>query len=103
MEPLFWLIPDRIAGCAGPNQQPWNIAGLRQTGIRAVLSINDGELCHPEGFAREGIVYACLPLSPNVPSRPGDLERCLNVLPHVYSFLCEQMKMITQCWFIAPR
>lgn len=81
-----------IAGRAGPNRQPWNIARLRHAGFGAVLSVNDGELCHPEDFEREGIVYACMPLSANAPPQPGDLEYCLSVLPAAYRFLCTQIE-----------
>lgn len=92
MEHLFWLIPGLIAGRAGPNRQSWDVAKLRQAGIGAVLSVNDGELCHPEDFARVGMVYACMPLSPNAPPRPGDFEYCLRVLPDAYLFVYTQIK-----------
>lgn len=92
MHHLFWLIPGVIAGRAGPNREPWSIAELRAAGIRAVLSVNDGELCHAEDFAQAAIVYACMPLSPNAPPRPGDLEHCLQVLPQAYDFVCVQIR-----------
>ncbi|MGH8398304.1 MAG: dual specificity protein phosphatase family protein [Gammaproteobacteria bacterium] len=92
MEHVFWLVPNLIAGRAGPNRQPWDLARLHQAGFGAVLSVNDGELCHPEDFKREGIVYARMPLSANAPPQPGDLEHCLSILPNAYLFLCSQIE-----------
>lgn len=91
LQHLFWLIPGTIAGRAGPNREPWRMSEFRRAGIGAVLSVNDGEGCHPEDFARAGITYTCMPLSPNAPPRPGDLEHCLHVLPDAHAFLRAQI------------
>lgn len=91
MQDIFWLIPGRIAGRAGPNRLPWTVGELQQAGFGAVLSVNDGELCHADEFARLGIEYACMPLSPNAPPLPGDLELCVKVLPRAYEFVCAQL------------
>ncbi|MEJ7731003.1 MAG: hypothetical protein WKG00_17525 [Polyangiaceae bacterium] len=60
MREVFWLIPDRVAGRPGPDRVPWDLAAMRDAGIGAVLSVNDGLLCHPEDFASVGIEYACI-------------------------------------------
>lgn len=86
MREIFWAIPGRLAGRAGPNLRPWSIAELSAGGIAAVLSVNDGELCHPLDFEQAGMSYACVPLSENAPPRPGDVELCVQALPQAYAF-----------------
>lgn len=86
MEHIFWVVPNLLAGRCGPNEQPWSLQRLRRSGFGAVLSVNDGALCHPEDFAREGLAYACIPLSSNAPPFDGDLDHCLRALPAAFSF-----------------
>jgi len=86
MEHVFWLVPERVAGRCGPNEQDWDLAHLRASGIGAVLSVNDGELCIAEEFAEQGLAYACIPLSNNAPPSEGDLEHCLRALPEALAF-----------------
>jgi dual specificity protein phosphatase-like protein len=92
MENLFWLIPARLAGRPGPDRALWSLASLRDAGIGAVLSVNDGLLCHPEDFKAYGISYACIPLSENAPPQPGDNEICLRALPVAYTFVQQQIR-----------
>jgi protein-tyrosine phosphatase len=91
MDHIFWLVPNLLAGRCGPNEQPWYLEHQRQSGIGAVLSVNDGELCRPEDFAQQGLAYACIPLSKNAPPCDGDLEYCLSVLPAALSFAEESI------------
>lgn len=86
MDHVFWLVPERVAGRCGPDEQDWDLAHLRASGIGAVLSVNDGELCIAEEFAEQGLAYACIPLSNNAPPCEGDLEHCLRALPEALSF-----------------
>jgi protein-tyrosine phosphatase len=86
MDQIFWLVPNVLAGRCGPNERPWDLAHLRQSGIGAVLSVNDGAHCDPDDFAREGLAYACIPFSSNAPPCNGDLEHCQDVLPAALSF-----------------
>lgn len=87
MQNLFWLIPDKLAGRPGPDRAPWKLAALRDAGIGAILSVNDGLLCHPADFRALGIVYACVPLSDNAPPQPGDDATCLRALQVAYDFV----------------
>ena len=89
MRHVFWLIPDVLAGRPGPDREPWDLEELSLMGIGAVLSVNDGLLCHREDFALAGIEYRCLPLSPNAPPRPGDLEHCRRTLPEALRFVTD--------------
>jgi protein-tyrosine phosphatase len=92
MQHLFWLIPNVLAGRSGPAKDPWNLRDLRRGGIGAVLSVNDGALCHPDDFENAGLLYKCLPLSPNAPPQPGDLEHCVSVLPDAYDYVVSNEK-----------
>jgi len=91
MDQIFWLVPNVLAGRCGPNERPWHLAHLRQSGIGAVLSVNDGALCEPEDFARQGLAYACIPFSNNAPPCEGDLEHCQSALPAALSFARENI------------
>jgi protein-tyrosine phosphatase len=86
MRNVFWLREGVIGGRSGPNRDPWDPAELAAGGIGAVLSVNDGELVHPEDLAGVSIDYCCVPLSDAAPPRPGDLETCLDALPRALSF-----------------
>jgi protein-tyrosine phosphatase len=91
MDHVFWVIPEKLAGRPGPDRAPWNVAALRAGGIGAVLSLNDGVLCHPQDFQTHDISYACMPLSDNAPPLPGDDRICLEVLPRAYEFVSSQL------------
>ena len=87
MDKVFWLIPQKLAGRPGPDTEPWDLASLREGGIRAVLSVNDGRMCNPKDFHINGINYACIPFPKNIPPINGDEEICLSVLPEAYTFV----------------
>lgn len=91
MQNLFWLIPGKLAGRPGPDRAPWKPAALRDAGIGAVLSVNDGLLCHPADFRACGIAYSCVPLSDNAPPQPGDDATCLRALPTAHAFVKEHV------------
>jgi protein-tyrosine phosphatase len=91
MDKIFWVLPNKLAGRPGPDQEPWNLSALHDGGIGAILSVNDGLLCRPDDFGALGIAYACVPLSDNAPPRPGDDQICLQALPHAYAFAQAQM------------
>lgn len=101
MKHVFWLIPDRLAGRPGPDDQAWDLLALRGAGIGAVLSVNAGAMCEPEEFASAGITYACFPLSDWVPPQPGDAQVCKSMLPQAYSFVQSQLehghKVLVHC------
>jgi len=92
MDKLFWLIPGRLAGRPGPDQEPWDLKSLRTGGIGAILSVNDGLSCPPDDFKAHGISYACMPLANNAPPLPGDDQICLRVLPQAYRFVQTEMR-----------
>ncbi|MFQ5936748.1 MAG: dual specificity protein phosphatase family protein [Acidiferrobacterales bacterium] len=92
MDKLFWVVPGELAGRAGPDREPWDLACLRQGGIGAVLSVNDGALCHPQDFESHGIRYRCIPLSDNAPPLPGDDATCRLALPRAYAFATAEIE-----------
>ena len=92
MRHVFWLIPGKVAGRAGPDQSPWDVSHLKANGIDAVLTVNDGFLVKPEEFAKHGIDYAHIPFSANAPPIPGDIEICLSALPKAFTFVQTAVK-----------
>ena len=89
MRHVFWLRPGIIGGRTGPNKDLWNPRELAGGGIGAIISVNDGELVHPDELAAAGIDYACIPLSDTAPPLPGDLETCAAALPAALAFALE--------------
>lgn len=87
MDKVFWVIERELAGRSGPDQDPWHLGRLKAGGIGAVLSVNDGTLCHPRDFEAVGMGYACIPLSANAPPLPGDERLCMEALPAAYYFV----------------
>jgi protein-tyrosine phosphatase len=90
MQHVFWLLPGRLAGRAGPNRVPWDLRALRAQGIDAVLSVNDGEACDLAEFAAQGLQYRCVPFPPNEPPLAGDEKICRQGLPVAYEFVRAQ-------------
>jgi protein-tyrosine phosphatase len=91
MDKLYWVIPGKLAGRPGPDRAPWSVEALLQIGIRAVLSVNDGLLVHPEDFDAHGVAYACVPLSDNAPPVKGDDRHCEEALPIAYHFAATEI------------
>ncbi|HTV52886.1 MAG TPA: dual specificity protein phosphatase family protein [Steroidobacteraceae bacterium] len=91
MDKIFWLLPGRLAGRSGPDRDPWDPDALLTAGIRAVLSVNDGEACDANAFAARAMPYACVPLSTNAPPLPGDALICREALPRAYAFVAAQL------------
>ena len=91
MKNVFWLIDQKIAGRAGPDLTPWDIAELRAGGIGAVLSVNSGIACDPEEFAQHEITYSCIKMPANEPPKPPDDDACFAALPRTYAFIEEQL------------
>ena len=92
MEHVFWLEKGKIAGRTGPNSNSWNPGDFVDNGFSAIISVNDGELCHIEDIENAGLAYECIPMSENAPPRPGDKEKCLNNLPRAYKFIKSHLR-----------
>ena len=93
MDHVFWLHDNFVGGRPGPNLIPWNLLDLRDAGIGAILSVNDGELVHANDLSALDIDYFCSPLSENAPPRLGDMEICLANLPKGYEFVLKNRKL----------
>ncbi len=90
MEPLFWLIPGRLAGRVGPAAAPWRLEALRAAGIQAVLSLADdqGDL---GALGAAGFAHASLPLPPTEPADAATERACLARVPRAFAFLDAQL------------
>ena len=86
MKNVFWLRKRVIGGRSGPNRDAWSPTELAESGIGAILSVNDGELVHAADLADAGISYKCVPLSDAAPPRIGDLEMCVEALPRALQY-----------------
>jgi len=97
MEHVFWLEPGKLAGRPGPNRVPWTPEALRELGIAAVLTVNDGEGCDFARIAAAGLEHCLVPLPPNEPPQPGDEELCRSSLPSAYDFVKLSTREIGPC------
>ncbi|WP_027250710.1 protein-tyrosine phosphatase family protein [Photobacterium halotolerans] len=86
MKDLFF-IDESVSGRCGPDKLMWDLDELKRNNIRAILSVNDGELVHTSRLSELGIVYGHIPLSSNVPIQSGDLEFCVEALPRIVEFI----------------
>lgn len=91
MHSVFWLREGEIAGRSGPDRDPWDPQELADSGIGAVLSVNDGILVYPDILQKVGIEYRCVPLTDSAPPQPGDLEICVNALPGALEFVLSSL------------
>lgn len=93
MDHSFWIHDNLVGGRPGPNLIAWNLSDLKDGGVRAILSVNDGELVHIEDLDVLGIDYLCAPLSEDAPPREGDIEICLESLPAGFDFVTKNREM----------
>lgn len=87
MNHIFWMPDKLVCGRPGPNLIPWNPLELKDSGIGAILSVNDGALVHIDDFSTLKMECLCAPLSENAPPREGDMEACLVNLPKGLEFV----------------
>lgn len=93
MDHVFWIHDSLVGGRPGPNLIPWKPSDLKDGGIRAILSVNDGELVNVEELNVLGIDYLCAPLSEDAPPREGDIETCLESLPEGFEFVTKNREV----------
>lgn len=93
MDHIFWIEDNLVGGRPGPNLIPWHPSDLADAGIRAILSVNDGELVHADDLIAVGIDYLCTPLSENAPPRQGDIEICKASLPAAFEFVSKNREL----------
>ena len=87
MEHVFWLRRGKIAGRSGPNTVMWDLNEIKNNGITAILSVNNGDAVHETMLSDLGINYSNIPMSSNAPAREGDKELCLQNLPKAMDFI----------------
>lgn len=90
MKFAYWLINNEICARPGPNEIPWNEQALFDGGIRAVLSVNNGDGVDTRELRRLDINYKRIRLPVNTPPDNASLKRCLKLLPKAYAFAAEQ-------------
>ena len=52
MNAVYWVLPGLLAGRPGPDQVPWDLAGLWAAGLRTIVSLSpvDGTSIREAGF-----------------------------------------------------
>src|SRR5215213_8003858 len=90
MQHVFWIEDKKLAGRPGPDFAAWDLDELSRSGFKAILSVNDGELCRPQEIRTLGLAYALISLSENAPPQPGDRKICISNLPKAFEFIATQ-------------
>ena len=60
---------------------------MKDAGVDAVLTVNDGRECDREAIVAAGLSYACFPMPDNVPPVPGDENECLDALQRAEEYI----------------
>lgn len=55
MQKIFWLIPGKLAGRAGPMVEPWDLSAMKFSGITAVVSADED--CHAKSIEQAGLKH----------------------------------------------
>lgn len=55
MKGVFWVIPEKLAGRAGPDVEPWDMKALRKAGFTAIVSTHED--CHAETIKQAGLKH----------------------------------------------
>ncbi|MGC7893605.1 protein-tyrosine phosphatase family protein [Vibrio anguillarum] len=99
LENLFF-VTNSVAGRCGPDKVMWDLEELWSSGVRAIISVNDGESVHISRLKAIGFAYEHIPLSSNAPVQSGDFEVCLDALPRIIKFIEQnetQGKVVVHC------
>lgn len=92
MHKIFWALPGELAGRAGPNEAPWDLAEFYRHGIRAILTVNSGTDVVSEEICREGIDHLHLPFPVGTPPDQENFQLGLEVLPKAYDWYLRQVQ-----------
>ncbi len=87
MRHVYWVIPNKLAGRAGPDEVPWDLKELCGNGFRAILSLNDN--VDALEIQRLGFAHMLAPLSPNFPPSRHEIEEYKKLVPKAIAFLEE--------------
>lgn len=69
MDKIFWLLPQKLAGRSGPNQDPWNLKAIRESGIDVIVSLDSD--CDAASISKSGIKHLQHFIPPVCPVTPA--------------------------------
>lgn len=78
MDKLFWLIPGKLAGRAGPDVEPWDLNGIKSAGITAIVSTH--EECHAQSVAKSGLKHICKFMPTAYPTNDALVDRFVDLV-----------------------
>ncbi len=91
MQHVLWFVPEKLAGRAGPNREPWDPAALEAGGIGAVLSL-DTRAVDGDALRAAGLEHAVIELPADDSATAETEATCLARLPEAQAFLEAQSK-----------
>jgi protein-tyrosine phosphatase len=88
---VFWIIPNKLAGRSGPDQEAWSLVELRAGGIGSVLNVSEFEPDWNE-FKSANLDAAWIPLPNSYPATSETEVECLEILPNAYNYLLSHLE-----------
>ena len=91
MQSIFWLIPDRLAGRAGPTVARWSLRDLRVAGFDVVLNLSE-YAPDDSDFQAAGLRCHWVPLPTTVPPDEEAERECVEALPRAHAILQAELE-----------
>jgi protein-tyrosine phosphatase len=100
MKHVYWVVPGKLGGRKGSNQEPWNLQEFRDQGVQWIISLSERMLNRSVEVVAYGLRHLCIPLPKNAPPQPGDAEDIYYILPLIESFITKHLsdgKIVVHC------
>lgn len=100
MKHVYWVVPGKLGGRKGPDQESWDLKEFRDQGVEWIISLSEIMLNRSHEVVAFGLKHLCVPLPKNIPPLPGDAEDILYILPFVESFIRNHLrksKIVVHC------
>ena len=88
---FFWVIEGLLAGSPGPDEIEWDLTWLWDSGIRAILSLNAGDV-DAEAIKLKGFRHLMSILPDNIPPGEEDYLEFKKHLPQQLDFIDDCVK-----------
>lgn len=91
MDKLFWLIPQKLAGRAGPDVDPWDLNAIKRAGVTAIVSTH--EECHAQSIAASGLKHVCKFMPTAYPTNDVLVDRFVDLVRDATEAVLEEIRI----------
>lgn len=89
MQKLWWVIPGKLAGRAGPAAEPWDLPAMRAGGVTAICSAT--EECEPENIKASGLKHIQKYMPSSYPTNPMLVSRFASMVEDAVAAVVEEI------------